>query len=60
MKRALSMLVAIAMILSMVPSVFAASETATVLTDVSEIAVSLNEENGYVDNLLDTGEVFGF
>ena len=47
MKRALSMLVAIAMILSMVPSVFAASETATVLTDVSEIAVSLNEENGY-------------
>ena len=47
MKRALSMLVAIAMILSMVPSVFAASETATVLEDVSEIAVSLNAENGY-------------
>ena len=47
MKRALSMLVAIVMVLSMVPSVFAASETATVLEDVSEIAVSLNEENGY-------------
>ena len=47
MKRALSMLVAIAMILSMVPSVFAASETATVLEDVSEIAVSLNAENEY-------------
>ena len=47
MKRAISMLVAIVMVLSMVPAVFAASETATVLTDISEIAVSLNEDNGY-------------
>ena len=47
MKRVLSMLVVLAMVLSMVPSVFAASETATVLTDISEIAVNLTEENGY-------------
>ena len=47
MNRVLSMLVVLAMVLSMVPSVFAASETATVLTDISEIAVNLTEENGY-------------
>ena len=47
MKRVLSMLVAMAMILSMVPAVFAASETATVIEDISTIAVELNADNGY-------------
>ena len=47
MKRAISMLVAIVMVLSMVPNVFAASETAIVLDDITTIAVALNADNGY-------------
>ena len=47
MKRAISMLIAIVMVLSLVPTAFAASETATVLEDISEFNVELNADNGY-------------
>ena len=47
MKRVISMLVAIVMVLSMVPAVFAASDDAIIVEDISEIAVELNADNGY-------------
>ncbi|MBR4863796.1 MAG: hypothetical protein IKU07_04405 [Oscillospiraceae bacterium] len=47
MKRAISLLVAIVMVISMIPNVFAADDDAIVLDSIAEIEVVLNAENGY-------------